>query len=343
MKNKRSLLILTILLITFLTYSCTNKKVAPADINGNTAPDSSYVNEIEEVFNPDSTVFNIYRVELYDRNDQTDAFISVSDIYYGSGSIPPDIIKNQQKIPYQDLRYLELEDAYRKKLLSALQLRESDTLYIFDYNSATLQKTPISKLKSVAYLSYYVSEGEEIDESSYMLGFQVESGKKWENIYQKHDHSIAYFGRRNPFIENLMVPIKWKEITPTDFIDKLFSRPPSSKDKIYEFKYADLNYYLKDFTEGEDLQVRDLIVLDDKKKIFFKKTFKLNFEGREFTSLSGIQTEQEDRRNSQWTGTLFKNKPPVIFGFMSESFGCSVITLMEKAGGEIPINCDNRH
>ena len=91
------------------------------------------------------------------------------------------------------------------------------------------------------------------------------------------------------------------------------------------------------------MQVRDLIVLVDKKKIFFKKTFKLNFEGREFTSLSGIQTEQEDRRNSQWTGTLFKNKPPVIFGFTSESFGCSVITLMEKAGGEIPINCDNRH
>ena len=45
----------------------------------------------------------------------------------------------------------------------------------------------------------------------------------------------------------------------------------------------------------------------------------------------------------QWTGNLFKNKPPVFFGFTYESFGCTNINFIENPSNSIYLHCDNRH
>jgi hypothetical protein len=45
----------------------------------------------------------------------------------------------------------------------------------------------------------------------------------------------------------------------------------------------------------------------------------------------------------QWTGKLFKNKPPVILGFQYVAFGCPGITFLSPTEKDIYIYCDNRH
>ena len=154
---------------------------------------------------------------------------------------------------------------------------------------------------------------------------------------------IAYFGNKNPFLEKQLVPVRWKKIQPTALTNKLFKNSNSKSGNLYEFKNANLTYYLQDFSSEQSVAIRDLVVVDEANKIFFEKSFDINFEGREFTEVSGTTTDGDHVIYSQWTGHLFKNRPPVIFGFTSESFGCSSISLMDKNLSEIPINCDNRH
>ena len=318
------------------------KKEISTSINNETGPDSSYVNNTEEIPIRANAQLLLYDIEMYDRDDLVDTFISVSDIYMDPLSVPPEIIENQKQIPFEKLRYINLDNTYRTKMLKALHLTESDTLYIFNYSSGVVEKTPLKNLKSVAYLSYYVSEGEEVDNTSYMLGFQVNSEKKVEEeFYNKYDNAVAYFGSDNPFIEKQMVRIKWKKIKAAEYTNKIFNNSELQKSNIYEFKNFGLTYYLQDYGSKENVILRVLIVVDKDKNIFFEKAFDLNGEGRAFNSLSGIETD--NGIFSQWTGKLFKNKPPVIFGFTYESFGCSSITIMDQNKSEIVINCDNRH
>ncbi len=339
MKSTKLILFLVITLITLTLISCNKEKETSITID--TARDSSKVKNTEEIVNQKSAEMNIHGVDLYDRNDLTDAFISVSDIYTDSLSIPGDIMKNQKQMSFEKLNYLELDGPYRKKMLTALHLKENDTLYLFNYESAAVQKTPINKVKSVAYLSYYVSEGEDVDESSYMLGFQVESqDKNKEEFYKKYDNSIAYFGSENPFVENQLVRAEWKKIKSTNYTNELYKKSTLKKGNLYEFKNGNLTYYLQEFNSEKYTTLHQLIVVDDRGKTFFENSYHINDEGSSFNSLSGTETEGI---NSQWTGKLFKNKPPVIFGFIYESFGCSSITFMDKTTSEITINCDNRH
>jgi hypothetical protein len=69
----------------------------------------------------------------------------------------------------------------------------------------------------------------------------------------------------------------------------------------------------------------------------------LNF-GIEWNFTEGSE-DYEDSANirEQWTGRLFKNKPPVSFGFEYQSFGYHGITLLSETEKEIWISCDNRH
>ncbi len=46
---------------------------------------------------------------------------------------------------------------------------------------------------------------------------------------------------------------------------------------------------------------------------------------------------------NQWTGKLFKDYPPVLFGFVWQSFGCDNIDIIQLPLTTIPILCDNRH
>lgn len=49
------------------------------------------------------------------------------------------------------------------------------------------------------------------------------------------------------------------------------------------------------------------------------------------------------RSKTQWTGEIFKDRPPVIFGFLFHSSGCPSIDFIEQSENSVRINCDNRH
>lgn len=290
----------------------------------------------------DYTNFNIFSLSVIssaEKDSDMDIFISVSDIYKGEQPIPAEIVKNHKQMSFEELQHFELDAPSRKKLLNGIQLTENDSLYIYEYGSNLLQRMPVSKLKAVAYLSPY-SDDQDLDPDSYMMGFQVATHQKTTE-YDRYNNAIAYFGNKNPFVDHKMKAVKWQKAN-ADISKKYFSHSKLALGKTYQSQYENLTYYLQDYLEEGNITERKLVVINDRKEKIAEKTFSLaGSDGGEFMPLYGIDADEANI--SQWTGHLFKGKPPVIFGFMAQSFGCPSISFLDQKEKDFPINCDNRH
>lgn len=283
----------------------------------------------------DFHIFDLYSME---NAGKYSTFILLSDIYNDSLAIPNDIIENQKTKTFAELKHFELTGIYREKLLKGTSLSESDTLFLYNYKDAKLQKFPISDLKSVANLDLYTSEGEEIYNYYYMIGFELNQTEASEqSVMDKTNYSWAYFGKENPFSGEKVVPIHWKKTSRDQFPFPL--KNDKSLENTYLAKFENLTYYIQDYKGKYGIYKRKLAVVKDN-KVTFAKTFTTG-EGAEFSPLNFINNNEYN--DWQWTGKLFKNKPPVVFGFISESFGCPCITFLDPSYPELYTDCDNRH
>jgi len=312
----------TPLFFLLMVTSCQKEEKKTAVTTTKTTNDSVKTTKTEEKI--DYTNFNIFSlssISSAEKDSDVDFFISVSDIFNETPPIPADILKNQKQMSFEELQHFELDAPGRKKLLK-------------------LQKRPVSQLKAVAYLSPYMSDSEELDPESYMIGFQVETHRKTTD-YDKYDNAIAYFGNKNPFVENKMKAVKWQKAS-TDISKKYFSHSKLTQGKTYQSQYENITYYLQDYLEEGNITERKLVAINDRKEKVAEKIFSLaGSDGGEFLPLYGIDADEANV--FQWTGHLFKGKPPVIFGFIAQSFGCPSISFLDKKEKDFPINCDNRH
>jgi len=82
-----------------------------------------------------------------------------------------------------------------------------------------------------------------------------------------------------------------------------------------------------------------LIVFKDNEKIYDFVLYPS--EGGSFAPI--VKKGDKEKDYHQFTGKIFKDKPPVIFGFMYVSFGCPGVHVLDKKIKRIRILCDNRH
>lgn len=330
----------TLLCFQLVILSCQKEEKKTVATETKTTNDTIKTVKTEEKI--DYTNFNIFSLSIIssaEKDSDMDIFISVSDVYKGEQPVPAAIIKNQKQMTYEERQHFELDAPSRKKLLDGINLTENDSLYIYEYGSNKLQRIPISQLKAVAYLSPY-SDDEELDPDSYMMGFQVATHQKTTD-YDRYNNAIAYFGNKNPFVENKMKAVKWQKAG-ADISKKYFSQSKLTQGKTYQSQYENLTYYLQDYLEEGNIVDRKLVVINDRKEKIAEKTFSLaGSDGGEFLPLYGIDADEANV--FQYTGHLFKGKPPVIFGFLAQSFGCPSISFLDQKEKDFPINCDNRH
>lgn len=322
-----------VIFITLCILSCKKKVDKTVDIPQLTTVKNTIKNGKKDLSN--FRIFDLYTLE---NTGKYDLFISLSDIYNDSTAVPNDIIENQKSKTFAELQHIELTGIYREKLLKGTSLSEMDALYLYNYKEAKLQKFPIRDLKSVANLNLYASEGEEISYYDYMIGFQLNESKNSDEIASnKSDYSLAYFGKESPFSAEKLVPIHWKKTRRENF--PLSLKNEQNLGETYLAKFEDFIYYIQDHQDDYGIGKRDFAVVQGK-KIIFTKTFKKG-EGAEFSPLNFI--DNIEYNDGQWTGRLFKNKPPVVFGFVSESFGCESITFLDSSYPTLYVDCDNRH
>ena len=83
-----------------------------------------------------------------------------------------------------------------------------------------------------------------------------------------------------------------------------------------------------------------LVAIDDNSNIVIFNHLYTEDEG---TGLAPLNTKEQDLGFTQWTGTFLKNKPAIITGLTSITFGCPVMYFLQIPDASIGINCDNRH
>jgi len=199
-------------------------------------------------------------------------------------------------------------------------------------------------LKTIAYLTIYANpEDCPCPISDYQLGFKVDTSLL-EGYEKYFEHTLVAISKQNPFTLGQIHPISWTEVPfdefPVDFISTALSyhigesMTKFNPGQCYKSE-TDLHdlYVLPYINIERNVQQSLRLVAVD--KIDFKVVYDNSFFSGKSASFTSLY--------SQWTGYLFENKPPVIFGFLSYSFGCSGIDYIDEEEKGIYINCDNRH
>ncbi|HLM52908.1 MAG TPA: hypothetical protein VK325_04805 [Pseudoxanthomonas sp.] len=284
--------------------------------------------------------------------DKRIAFVSLSDNYPLSEDPNSLAIPDPKDLEKEELQYFRLDSEYRKRLLSATGVQETDYVFIYDYSTDALLSFPVEDLNAVAYLNDYRSVDEcPCDQHDYMIGLEISKDAVGASKNYYTD-VLVHIGEENVFTHGEMKPIVWKIIDQNEFPSARISSETrylharATRGDTYLYESNELRYLLQDLTRIGSAPVTDrhLLVIDKKDGgILVDRVFE-DGESLSPASLSvEIPKEDEFARPEQWTGKLFRNKPPVLFGLEYASFGCPNIIFLDSEEEDIDINCDNRH
>jgi hypothetical protein len=175
-----------------------------------------------------------------------------------------------------------------------------------------------------------------------MIGFEIPKSD-WESA----NYCVVYIGKTNPFEIGKMKPIIWEETKNLNFpiseTSKEFKEALQYRKceliKTYMYKLDSLKYFVQDYSNKNEVEIRHIIVINEKQKTIILNDELINSEGK---SNNAINYEY-DKWPEQFTGILFKNISPVLFGFESYSFSCRGLYILNSKKSVIGINCDCRH
>ncbi len=222
---------------------------------------------------------------------------------------------------------IKLNINQRKKFLESIEVSESDKVYIYEFEKDSVYTFDVQNLPLIACINIYFN-GNDYEKSEYDFEFGLDLGKNYNGSYE----NFVYIGKENPFQTNKFKPIKWKKTDNENF--------PIEKDETgieletFTFSLDTFRYFAqKPKEKGASYHI---VVKDEKHNtIVFDKHY-YESEGISLTQLNSTY-------QSQYTGALFKNKPPIIYGFTNHSFDCPNIKFIDETEPPIPVLCDNRH
>ncbi len=229
----------------------------------------------------------------------------------------------------------------RRIFLEKMNYSEQDTIFIYDLESQLVKKRLIKDTPLMACINIYSQVSEQYKEQDYYdwdyeFGFNL-----GETTYQ----GFAVVGGENPFVEKGLKPLIFNEMS-VDSVKAfkesgvLASDWGSDSTLIASIAhYEDINLFACIDANGNGW--KDLIVYNSRRKEFVP----IYQEEGESTAKYPLKLKgsKADYDSFQTIGRLFKEKPPVAFGFTSESFGCESIYFLSKDEAPLTILCDNRH
>ena len=298
-------------------------------------------------FAQEPVVYHLNWVE-HSNIEKVTRFVSISDQYQlsedkDSSAIPVSYLGTQSG---SNTEYIVLEGQYRQRCLDGMNIINSDIVSIYDYVQDRMLTLKVAGLKLVAVLSPY-SHGSDypLTQSDYMIGFEIDPLflKEFTDYYSD---VLVSIGKTNPFKQGKMKAIKWIQVDSSQFpintsLPDLNSPLKNvSKGDTYKFEMNGMTYLVQNIGSNEESIARHAVILKSK-VILFEHIYQSS-EWGDMAMLNYVDHEDQGYL-SQYSGQLFKNQPPVIFGFMYHSFGCPSIEFIHKSKEKIYINCDNRH
>ncbi len=242
---------------------------------------------------------------------------------------------------------IAFDDRLKSRFLKSMRISEKDTVFLFNLQTDSVTKFPVKELSVMAAVNIYASGSNTLEAYEYEIGFNLE--KK----HRSRGHTFAYIGLANPFQTGNVVPMIWKEIPSTDLPKKFDSKiiPDHRKawlsgaepKQVYRFSSDSVDFYVQNLEKNRQLGYRYLVMVDRSSGALLGESVQMESEGTYLVPLATKATDREDFGYGQWTGKIFKNKPPMYYGFTSHSFGCQSIRFVDQKEPSIRILCDNRH
>ncbi len=277
------------------------------------------------------------------KNEFRTSFVNLSDSFFKyeydkEGNV---ITKPVLEIYNDSKDTIVLNKIERNLFLKRVSIKESDSLFVYDIDKDRVTSFLISKLPVIACINIYFSPKEnKREEFDYEFGFDL--GKNF-NI----GNNIVSIDNKNSFTKGQLKKMIWQKINSKDLPDAVLKETDKLNAKgfklqsNYIFLDDNFTFYLLNYRKSEINYCRYLVVLNNEKNQIIYSEIQRETES---ISLNPIKTSENNiDYGSQYTGKLFKNKAPVFFGFVNQSFGCPSITILDKTEPIIPILCDNRH
>ena len=266
--------------------------------------------------------------------DRQPGFVNLSELYpfsYEGNTI------------YLDYNTDEGPTRFGKKntdlVLSRMKLARTDTLYIFSFSQDSVYRFTLQELEMVAYANIYGASLTGSDESTSEFGLDL--GKQ----YTSKGENFVYIGRENPFQTGQLMPLIWEKVDNGQFPLEHYEIKESTLE-THKLTYAHYEYFIQ---SHKSTRIKNRI---NDHRLVVKNTHtgellpELYYRSGESTHLLSVSTMKDEGGNYYsyaWTGTLFKGKPPIIYGLYSSSFGCPAVDFIDQEEKSLYILCDNRH
>lgn len=269
-------------------------------------------------------------------------FVNLSELYpfaYENESIT---IIPEDKLGQEPIQFSKNQS---NEILKRIGFSKKDSLYIFSFSKDSVYKFPISEFKMIAYLNPYTHGDKNIKEYEYEIGLNL------EDKFSDKGENFAYVGIENPFRTGKIKPLIWSKTDNDDFpLPKSNIDNQNKSDNIsietYTLSLLHFKYFIQSHIYHKNnrsrVQRHQLIVIDT---INNKIITELNYHSSESINISPVYKASDEKIEIyySWTGELFKNKPPIIYGMYGNSFGCSTVDFIAENEPSIRIFCDNRH
>ena len=291
-------------------------------------------------------VYDYYIIQ--ENNEVRTGFVVLSDgfpyeDYKENNIIAPE---NLGEFEYTNDNYHTVNGIYRQRFLKALGITETDSLFVNNLSTNTIKEFKVKSLKLTAFLTPY-GPNTPIENWDYLVGFELDSLKLPFKTPETYNQTIfSCVGPTNPFNLGKAKPMQWEKIDNSEFIWELtpeetpkYMLPEERKD-AFLFKLGKMNFYVQEIQAGEYMFGYHLVVADSKTN---EKLFSTFFFESESSYTQPLNGQKNSWTTLQFTGYIFKDKPPIIYGFQSNTFGCPYISFADKDEPLVWLRCDNRH
>lgn len=287
----------------------------------------------------------IYYAQPFDNKNKNyyPAFLNVSESYFYYTENENTILSKDEELKDTII----INKKQRKEFLKKINVSESDSIFIYEIGADLIHTYKVKDLPAIACLNIFsnVYPNSTKTERDFEFGFDLK--KSYRGSYQ----NFAFVGKENPFQTGKLKPVFWEKIEGSEFPENfkkdatLHSQKFSFKDVVagesFKFSNNQYHYYLQNLQNEKRIYARYLVIIDSITKMVVLNRVYSESEGT-FLNQLNLGTNSLNTK-FQWTGDLFKNKPPIIFGFLSSMFGCPSIDFLSESEPSIPLLCDNRH
>ncbi|SEA01313.1 SH3 domain-containing protein [Bizionia paragorgiae] len=277
------------------------------------------------------------------------AFLNVSETYFTNRYTRN---SNYEKTPIispaqATSNTVRLNKIQRKEFLKRMRLSENDSVYIYNLLQDRINSYVIKNLPVIACLSPYFNDNyDHPSEDDYQIGFDL-------GIKEIDDENFTVVGRNNPFQTGKLTRFLWEPIDSSAFPKPFSTNTDSQYEKedlkglqasdSYAFYTDDLDYFIQNLKNENQLDYRYLVVRDAHTKAIIFEQLQRNSESSHLIPLAIKGHIENDFYKTQWTGKPLKNLPTTLYGFEGYSFGCPSLVFIDKRKPTLPILCDNRH